>query len=217
MPIKNKKKKKEAQNRAEANRSYRTRNFATVVYPDSAPPNWLDILDELHVSCLISPIHDKDIDPDGNIKKSHYHVLICFDGVKDFESQVKPIFDSIGGVGRETVNSIRGYARYLCHLDNPDKFQYNPEEVKQLGGADYYSITQLPTDDIKTLMDIVDYIQKNEILSFAEFIDVSKIYHADWFSLIINSKGWIVKEFIKSYAWEKENSYVRAFDRNKDS
>ena len=95
----------------------RVRNFATVVYPESAPENWIDILNEYHVACLISPLHNRDIDPDLNIKKPHYHVLIMFEGKKNYETQVKPIFDSIGGVGREYVQSIRGYARYLCHLN----------------------------------------------------------------------------------------------------
>ena len=85
-----------------------------------------DKLDQLHVAALISPLHDKDTNPSGEPKKPHYHVLLMFEGVKDYETQVKPIFAEIGGVGREMVNSARGYARYLCHLDNPEKAQYEP-------------------------------------------------------------------------------------------
>ena len=60
----------------------RTRNFATVVYPESAPENWQDILVEQFVPAFISPLHDKDINPTGEIKKEHYHILIMFDSVK---------------------------------------------------------------------------------------------------------------------------------------
>lgn len=210
MPIKDEQKKKEARARADAKRVGRTRNFATVVYPESAPDNWKQKLDEMHLAVLISPLHDKDINPNGELKKAHYHVLVMFEGPKDFDTQVKPIFDEIGAVGREMVNSARGYARYLCHLDNPEKTQYNASEVHSMGGADYYAITNLPTDNRKMLAEIMGYIQDNEIYSFAEFIDISRLHHPEWFTLIVNSNGWIVKEFIKSLEWERTTGYVRS-------
>ena len=37
----------------------RFRNFATIVYPESAPEGWLDILDEECVEAFVSPLHDK--------------------------------------------------------------------------------------------------------------------------------------------------------------
>lgn len=231
MPIKDPEKKKAAQKRADEKRAGRTRNFATVVYPTkeqleklgsdydgsagygSLPDDWLDRLEELHVAALISPLHDKDRNPDGKIKKPHYHVMLIFEGPKDFETQVKPIFDEIGGVGREMVNSARGYARYLCHLDNPEKTQYDPAEVRCMGGADYYGITNLPTDDIKMLGEIMAYIREQEIYSFAEFLEVCQLLRPDWYSLAALSRGWIIREYIKSLAWEKETGYVRVSDR----
>ena len=107
----------------------RTRNFATVVYPESAPFNWLEILSDQKVSAFVSPLHDKDINPNGEPKKEHYHVLIMFDSVKTIE-QALDLFKLIGGVQYcEQIQSIRGYARYLCHLDNPEKAQYNVDDI----------------------------------------------------------------------------------------
>ena len=37
---------------------------------------------DLHIPVLISPLHDKDVTPDGEIKKAHYHVIIMYGGVK---------------------------------------------------------------------------------------------------------------------------------------
>lgn len=192
----------------------RTRNFATVVYPESAPADWVERLDSYHVQSLISPLHDKDTNPSGEPKKAHYHVLLMFEGPKDFDNQVKPIFDEIGGVGRENVNSARGYSRYLCHMDNPEKYQYEPSEVRQLGGANFMLVTQLPTDDIKILGDIFQYIRENEIYSLAELLDLSKIYHPEWFTTVAMSRAYVVDKYIKSLTWERESGYVRASDRN---
>lgn len=48
----------------------RTRNYATVVYPESAPADWIRLLQEQCVPALISPLHDKDLNTDGTPKKS---------------------------------------------------------------------------------------------------------------------------------------------------
>ena len=109
----------------------RTRNYSTVVYPESAPENWQMILQEQCVPALISPIHNKDINCDGDLKKEHYHVMIMFDGVKTQE-QAREVFELIGGVGAEPIKSVRAYARYLCHLDNPDKTHYKIDDVLSL-------------------------------------------------------------------------------------
>ena len=215
MPIKNLEKKKQAQQRADAKRAGRTRNFATIVYPESAPADWMDKLDELHIAVLISPLHDKDTNPSGEPKKPHYHVLVMFESPKDYETQVKPIFTEIGGVGREAVNSSRGYARYLCHLDNPEKAQYSPSEVRCMGGADFYAITNLPTDDIKLLGEIFAYIQENEIYSLAELLTISQVYYPKWFSMIAMSRCYVVDKFIKSLEWERQTGYVRSAVRLK--
>lgn len=209
MPYKDPEKAKAAKKKYDEKRAGRTRNFATVVYPESAPDDWIDILSEYHVATLISPLHDRDIDPNGNLKKPHYHVLLIFEGPKDFNNQVKPIFDSIGAVGRELVNSVRGYARYLCHLDNPEKHQYDVNDVRQLGGADYLAITQLPTDDIKMLMDIFAYVREHNIYSLADLLDLCAIHRPEWFSLIALSRGYIVDKYLKSITWERDTGYQR--------
>ena len=193
----------------------RKRNFATVIYPESAPVNWQEILSDAHVAALVSPLHDRDTNPDGEIKKPHRHVLLMFESPKDFENQVKPIFDSIGGVGREVVNSMRGYARYLVHMDNPEKFQYNPADVLQFGGADFSALIHLPSDDVKMLAEVLSFIRENEIYSLAEFLEISQLNHPEWFSFVGLSKGWIVKEYMKSLSWELDSGYVRQADRQK--
>ena len=151
--------------KSQTKKDERSRNFATVVYPESAVDGWINFLEELHVPCLISPLHDSDQDPDGNIKKPHYHVLLMFEGKKDYEKQIKPIFDSIGAVGREYVHSIRGYARYLCHLDNPEKHQYNIGDVISLSGADFIEMTNLPSDTFKAICEMQKWVIDNKCIS----------------------------------------------------
>ena len=55
--------------------SLKGRNWAFVMYPESMPDNWYDLLQATGLPFAISPLHDKDLNPDGSQKKAHYHVM----------------------------------------------------------------------------------------------------------------------------------------------
>lgn len=175
----------------------RTRNYATVVYPESAPPDWLATAGELKIPCFISPLHDKDLNPTGEPKKPHHHVMIMFEGVKTRE-QAAEIFDQIGGVGVEVIQSVRGYARYLCHLDNPDKAQYSVDNVRCFGGADYTDVIGLAIDKYKAIGEMLDFLDTNTEMSYYDLLLYARQEHFDWFRILCDSGTYVIKEFIKS-------------------
>lgn len=187
----------------------RFRNFATVVYPDSehTPDNWQSILQEFKTPVLVSPFHDQDLNVTGEPKKPHYHVMIMFEGMKSKE-QVKELFDQIGGVGLETVNSLRGYARYLCHLDNPDKHQYFPADVLSFSGADFLEIIGLPSDKYEIIGEMIDYCSAELIFSYAALLIYARNNRPEWFRILCDSGTIVMKEFLKSLRWEHEE-YMR--------
>lgn len=176
----------------------RYRNFGCVVYPESAPDDWMDIVSSYHVPAFISPIHDSDLNPVGNEhKKDHYHVMFMYEGKKS-RSQIEQVFSSFGGVGCEVINSIRGYARYLCHLDNPEKHQYNPEDVKAFAGADYHGICSLAIDKYNTVGEMMDYCKLNQIYSFSSLCLYAKDYRFDWFRILCDNGAFIMREYLKT-------------------
>lgn len=180
----------------------RTRNYATVVYPESAPKDWFDILAGFMVPCFVSPLHNLDVNPfDGEIKKPHYHVIIMFDSVKTIE-QAKELFSEIGGVGVEIVNSIRGYARYLCHLDNPEKHQYDKSQVQSLFGADYEETIGLALDRYIAIREMIDFCRTNGIVSYAQLMHYAMDNRHDWFRVLCDNGTVVVKEYLKSFTWE---------------
>ncbi|MBD5401984.1 replication protein [bacterium] len=179
----------------------RTRNFATVVYPESAPENWKELLVQQFVPAMVSPLHDKDINPTGELKKPHYHVIIQFDSVKTAD-QAKEVFEVIGGVGCEPVKSIRAYTRYLCHLDNPDKAQYSVDDVLQFGGADFYKIIECVIDRYTAIAEILDFCDDNQIYSFRKLVQICRQEHFEWFRSICDGGIYVIKEYLKSANWE---------------
>lgn len=179
----------------------RARAWASVVYPESMPENFFDIIGEMKVPVLVSPLHDKDINPTGEEKKAHYHVLMYFEGKKSL-SQVSELTSSFGGVGCEKVASLRGYARYLCHLDNPEKHQYSVEEVRAFGGIDYMSTIGLPTDRYKAIGEMMDFIDEQGITSYAKLLRYSRNNRFDWFRILCDNSTYTIKEYLKSITWE---------------
>lgn len=192
----------------------RTRNYACVVYPDSAPSDWLDIIAESKIPVMVSPLHDKDINPsrlpDGEPepKKPHYHVITCYENKKTIE-QATAFFKSFGGVGCEIVNSLRGYARYLCHLDNPEKAQYSIDDVKAFGGADFVSAIGLPTDKYKAIGEMMDWCVSEEVVSYAELLMYARTCHSDWFRVLCDNGTMVMMEFLKSRKWEIEQAELQ--------
>ncbi len=179
----------------------RQRNFATVVYPESAPEEWMDILADQKVPAFVSPLHNLDVNPTGEVKKEHYHVVVMFDSVKTIE-QALNLFDLIGGVAFcEQIQSLRGYARYLCHLDNPEKAQYSTEDVRCFGGADYIATIGLATDKYKAIAEMIDFCEENSIYSYSVLLNICRQEHYDWFRILCDCGTVVMKEYLKSRSW----------------
>ena len=102
---------------------------------ESAPEGWQDVLDEQHIQWVESPLHDKDMNADGTPKKPHWHILLLFDGKKSYE-QVKELTDKLHATIPQKCASAKGLVRYMAHLDNPEKVQYDKGAIIGHGGID---------------------------------------------------------------------------------
>ena len=71
----------EAQKRAdkkyEKKRAPRKDYWLFEFYPDSAPENWREIINGWLVDCLVSPLHDSDVNEDG-YQRSRIGMESCF-------------------------------------------------------------------------------------------------------------------------------------------
>jgi len=112
----------------------RARYWAFEVYPESAVSDWQEALRDTHVPCAISPLHNRDFNKDGTPTKPHHHVMLYFHG-KISMGPVLEIVESLNAPKYvERVASGSGYFEYLWHKNDPDKAQYNQEDVKLLNG-----------------------------------------------------------------------------------
>lgn len=177
----------------------RTRNWTFIVYPESAPENWREILDSLHIPWIESPLHDKDVNPDGEKKKAHWHILVFFAGKKSYE-QMKVITDSLNSPIPQKVNSAKGAVRYLIHLDNPEKYQYFKTDIVAHGGADFEKyLTATGGEKLKILSEIQDWVLESGCVEFSELADYARIYHfEDWYDVVANQSVNYLNAYIRS-------------------
>lgn len=189
----------------------RTRNYATVIYADSAPENWREIIESWHVPCFVSPYHDQDINPNGEPKKPHWHVQLLFDNVKTAQQAID-LFNQINGVGCEVINSARAYARYLCHLDNPDKHRYSPSDVIQIGGADYFSVIESCSDQIAAISMIEDLCEERNIFTYSELCRVLRREFPELYRVMVLGFTVHMTNFVKSLHYERRIEADRRFE-----
>lgn len=176
----------------------RTRNWWFVLYPESAPANWKETLDELHIQYAVSPLHDRDVDANGEVKKPHWHVILIFEGVKSY-SQIKEITDSLNAPIPQAVNGLVGTVRYLIHRDNPEKAQYPQDEIICGGGFDLAEILNRSISDRRRIIrDIYDYIAANDITEFYELTDYARANNPDWFDILMDGHTVFINAVIKS-------------------
>lgn len=179
----------------------RKRNWVFVVYPESAPENWREILRNELVPGFISPLHDADVNADGEPKKAHWHVMLTFKGNKSFE-QVKEITDSLNATVPQVCKDIRAYARYLCHLDNPEKAQYAPADVESIGGEDYLEKIKSAADTDTAVSEMMDWCIEQRCYSFFKLSNYARKNRSDWFRVLTSSRTVFFMSWLKSMEWE---------------
>ncbi len=232
----------------------KSREWWCVVYPDSAPSNWRELVQETFLEAYISPLHDKDKNPDGTPKKPHYHVVLAWSGpttfsnakniMGEFKGVIQPkVIGSLRGVCRGTpkkphyhvvlawsgpttfsnaknimgefkgviqpkvIGSLRGVCRYLCHLDNPEKAQYSPEDVICYNGADWNTVINLKSEKYTAIEEMQAFCDKYRITSFLILNTYARAHRkADWFRTLCDNGSYIMREYCKSMEWELQNS-----------
>lgn len=165
------------------------------LYPESLPPNWLEFLKQSCVEFALSPLHDKDIytknvraedDTDlvqgkiGQIKKAHYHGIFAFTNPTTFKNVYESFLKPLGQPIPLSCDNVRRAYEYFWHKNDPEKYQYNKDEVQVFNGFDvlnYINIEQRRILEIK--LELVDFIRKYPVYEPIDFLDQIKFNFSD--------------------------------------
>ena len=156
---------------AEKKENTKKRNWTFVLYPESAPADWLEKLKLSGLMSAISPLHDKDVNPTGEKKKAHYHILLVYSGPTTYNAVAK-FTASLNATIPQPLESLRGMYRYFTHKDNPEKYQYEDNEITTVNGfniADLVELTKSEVNEIK--MNILKLIREIGIVEYSDLVD----------------------------------------------
>lgn len=199
----------------------RAQFFTFEIYPDSAPKDWLEILEDWHIPMYIS-LHDKDWEIDEKTgekkpKKAHYHILVMFDSLKALDV-LDELIKAVNGVKpplhKFVVQNKRSMARYLSHMDEDGEKKYLyyldvNHKVIAIGGAESYDelcrgAEETRKAELNMVVDIQDYCERREITNVATLLRILRDHeNYEWIdALRKNSYFWAW--WFRSYKDEKE-------------
>lgn len=160
--------------------SKRSNCWSCIIYPgDSAPENYIQIIQGWHIPTLISPIHDPDQRSiDAQEKKKHIHVMLNFgSGANKSEDQVRSFTDQLNGTRPFIVHSPFGMVRYFIHFDNPEKQQFDRSELITFSGFDPDPAFDTFDEEQAAYCSLEDFIITNNIYNFFILVKLLKDYN----------------------------------------
>ncbi|BAM61857.1 MULTISPECIES: replication protein [Streptococcus] len=172
----------------------RSNKWAFLFYKESAPDNYLDILEEIHIPFVLSPWHDKDVDKKtGEFKKAHKHGAFYFDSLKSYSQVSELIKNKLNGPTHvEIVMSPKGMYDYFTHAENPEKTLYNVDDIESGCGfeLDKFLIDN-HSDEFLTL--VIDLIEEHNFTEFNSLVRYARLEDIRILNLIMNKTYFFAK------------------------
>mgnify|MGYP001503601421 CR=1 FL=1 len=148
------------------------RIWALLVYPESAPIGWRELLKQSGVQGFISPLHDKDTKEETEEeKKQHWHVGLLFSGPTSLAA-VSEIAKQLNSPAPQRMLSVKGLYDYFTHKNNPEKYQYDEAEIECFNGFDIakYVTAKSTSEKLQLRRAINSLIFKEEICEYSELM-----------------------------------------------
>ena len=177
------------------------RNFSFIAYPENI--SFDELVKKLKKFCekfVISPLHDADLNGDDSEKKAHWHIYLYFEGKKSLK-QVNEFAKECNGAFAIIVTNRVGLMRYLCHLDNPEKAQYDKKDVYACGID--YERTIMSKDDYDDLAtsQVENIIDEQCFTSLAKLQRYLKENHYSLWQYV-RKHTYYINNYIKSGAYD---------------
>lgn len=152
----------------------RTRSFNLLLYPDNTEhEKVLKMLTE-SVYQYVGICHDKDIytqDSEkhiaGEVKKEHYHIIVKFENARTKSAVAKEL-----GIDERFIDetkSFNSFSKYLLHRGEPDKYQYDTDELFGTLKKRVIKMLDVRTED-ELALSIFDLLENEKrVISLTEF------------------------------------------------
>lgn len=195
----------------------KSKYFCLVLYPDSSTYDVDKLIKSLakeHLTFAVSPIHDRDVNDDGSLKKAHYHLLLAYSSATTLNNI--RCWLSACGMPESELHSVRvcasgvGYYRYLTHKDNSEKVQYDDNDIRVFNDSDdlFKKFSKTASQKIDDLIRIFQIVDELNTISFHSLIQYLMCNERDLFKLLTSSSALAicVKEYQRSLEYDMKRS-----------
>lgn len=178
----------------------RSNKWAFLIYEESAPTNYRDILEHMHIPYILSPWHDQDVDQlTGEIKKSHKHGALFFDSLKSYSQVSELIQHQLKAPNHiEIIMSPKGMFDYFIHASNPDKTPYDINDIESGCGFDLNQFL-LEQNQSQIFNDIIDMIEEQNLTEFQSLVISARQHYPTFLNLIIQRSYFFAKYLDSQY------------------
>lgn len=186
----------------------RSNKWAFLFYRESAPENYLEILEDLHIPFILSPWHDKDINrKTGELKKAHKHGAFFFDSLKSYSQVSELIKDKLKGPAHvEPIMSPKGMYDYFVHAENPEKSPYDIKDIETGCGfeLDKFLVNNNSDDFLSTIIDVID---KKNFTEFNHLVKYAREENPTLLRLIVD-KTYFFAKYLDSRRYSTNRSKI---------
>ncbi|MFT8927804.1 MAG: replication protein [Sporolactobacillus sp.] len=196
----------------EKKKEQRSNKWAFLLYKDSAPENYLEVLEHMHVPFILSPWHDKDVNSEtGELKKSHKHGALFFDSLKSYSQVSGLISEKLNAPSHvETVMSPKGMYDYFTHAENPNKMSYRIEDIESGCGFELEKFV-IEQDEEAFMNEVIDIIEVNNFTEFEDLVKYARANNYLLLSLIVDRTYFFVK-LLDSRRYNPANHFKKALN-----
>ena len=172
----------------------RSNKWAFLIYQESAPENYLDVLEEMHIPFVLSPWHDKDINKEtGEFKKAHKHGVLFFESLKSYTQVSELLTEKLHTPSHvEVLMSPKGMYDYFIHAENPDKTLYNMDEIESGCGFELEQFL-IANNNEQFLSTVIDIIEEHNFTEFNNLVRYARVENPSLLNLIIDKTYFFAK------------------------
>ncbi|CNH58131.1 TPA: replication protein [Streptococcus agalactiae] len=185
----------------------RSNKWAFLIYKESAPENYLEVLEDLHIPFILSPWHDKDINSKtGEFKKSHKHGALFFDSLKSYSQVSELLTEKLNTPAHvEVVMSPKGMYDYFIHAENPEKTLYSIDDIESGCGFELDKFLISNNND-QFLSSVIDIIEEYNFTEFNKLVYYARQEDYSLLSFIID-KTYFFAKYLDSRRHDKGGKY----------
>ncbi|SRR5699024_6501449 len=133
--------------------------------------------------------------------------MMMFPGNKSFK-QIESLTKKLNAPVPQKVANTKGMIRYFAHMDNPEKYQYNKNDIVAHCGADLSQLLEVTKIERYTLIrEMMKFVRDNNIIEMMDLLDYAmEERFTDWFPLLCDNSAYIMDSYIKSNRYRTEGN-----------